>query len=688
MKNLSVLTKLTMAMLACAVVAVLFLAYSSFSTNLSAWEDRTSREQLEIANNLMKQIDIKLHERQADIQLMSEEELIEEYLAGRRVDEGQLEDRMREITDDTGMWLEADVVDIDGVIVYSNIDKVVGQKIEQYPERARAYDHVMTGDQYNSDVYICEEMEAPTMLFAYPVYDEEKPDEPIIGVVMTHLVWSEIRDVILEGKSPEVVDLYNKEGFEIYAKGKEGQEDVLVVNEADEPSVKIALEKGAGSTIMKSSHLDEDAIVSWASEPGYKDYKGSGWIVVLETPVSEFRQEALGTAFNALLVRIPIVLIAVGIMFLLLKKYFVKPLISIAESTRKFAEGDLSTRIQIESNDEVGKLSSSFNQMAENLDDMYKNMEMKVKERTKSLDESLKQSEKQRIELEDTKSAMLNIMEDLGIANKEIELEKTELEDQKEELKKVNLELDSFVYTASHDLRAPLRAISSFATFLEEDYADRLDEEGRDYLREVKNGADRLNRLINDLLALSRVSRLKNPYEDTDMNELIGSVLERIEFDIKEQNVDLRVEKDLPTVRCDRIKLGEVFVNLINNAIKFSSRLKRNPKIEIGYIDGGKDYKFFVEDNGIGIDPKYHEKIFGIFRRLHTQEEYSGTGAGLSIVKRIIDEHGGSVWVESELGKGSTFWFSIPKNLDKNSGKGGKNSDTKPQDYKEDLSAA
>jgi light-regulated signal transduction histidine kinase (bacteriophytochrome) len=128
--------------------------------------------------------------------------------------------------------------------------------------------------------------------------------------------------------------------------------------------------------------------------------------------------------------------------------------------------------------------------------------------------------------------------------------------------------------------------------------------------------------------------------------------------------VDLIIQPDMPVIKCDRIKMSEVFLNLVNIAIKFSSKNKKeNPKVEIGYVDEGEFHKFYVKDNGIGIDPQYHQQIFGIFKRLHTAKEYEGTGAGLSIVKRVIDDHGGKIWIESELGKGATFYFTIPKAL-------------------------
>ncbi len=233
------------------------------------------------------------------------------------------------------------------------------------------------------------------------------------------------------------------------------------------------------------------------------------------------------------------------------------------------------------------------------------------------------------------------------------------LEQERIALKKSNLELDSFVYTASHDLKAPLRGIHSFSKFLEEDYAHVLDEEGKNYLSRIRNGADRMTKLIDDLLSLSRISRQKNPFNNTPVEEMLQSVMERIEYDLEASEAELVIQKPMPVIFCDKIKMVEVFLNLMNNAIKFSKKNEK-PRVEVGCLERGGCYQFYVKDNGIGIDPQYHKKIFGIFQRLHTREEYEGTGAGLNIVQRVIEDHKGHIWIDSRLGDGATFYFSIP----------------------------
>lgn len=301
------------------------------------------------------------------------------------------------------------------------------------------------------------------------------------------------------------------------------------------------------------------------------------------------------------------------------------PLKRLVKATHQIGVGDFVVCLDESSKDEIGEVSAAFNAMAGEL------LEFKKK-------------------LED-KNQML--AKNLEITNA-----------QRKDLEKINQELDSFVHTVSHDIKTPLTGIAGYGAFLEKHHSDKLDKKGKECLSGIRKAADHLNFLIQDLLALTRISRIRNPYGDIDPNTLITVVKERLEFDIKKFNVDFNIPQKMPIIRCDGIKLGEVFLNLINNAIKFFSKNnKEHPKIEIGYKDKGDFHEIYVRDNGIGIDPKYHKEVFGIFKRLHDEDEYKGTGAGLSIVKSIIDEHGGKIWIDSQLGAGATFYFTIPKKL-------------------------
>jgi len=229
-------------------------------------------------------------------------------------------------------------------------------------------------------------------------------------------------------------------------------------------------------------------------------------------------------------------------------------------------------------------------------------------------------------------------------------------------LERSNQELEDFVYIVSHDLKAPLRAIIGFAEFLKEDYAEKLDAQGQDYVRRMVESAERMQQLINDLLELSRIGRYKNPYVEINAGELAQRA---VEFINPPDDVKVVIAEGMPGIFCDEVRIQQVLANLITNAMKYND--KKEKKIEIGWNphdDEGLD-EFTVRDNGIGIEEKYLEKIFKIFQRLHSKDEFGGgTGVGLNIVKKIVEQHGGTIWVESKVGEGTCFHFTIRRNED------------------------
>ncbi len=232
------------------------------------------------------------------------------------------------------------------------------------------------------------------------------------------------------------------------------------------------------------------------------------------------------------------------------------------------------------------------------------------------------------------------------------------LEKTLDELKQSNRELEQFAYVASHDLQEPLRMVSSFTQLLEMKYKDVLDAEALEYIHFSVDGAKRMQLLINDLLAYSRVNTKGGKFEDVDLEKVLDEVLFNLEIVIEQNQANITNES-LPHICADHSQMVQLFQNLIGNALKYRS--KENPQIVISSRKEDDHWLFSVEDNGIGIDQKYNDQIFRIFRRLHTHDEYDGTGIGLAIVDRILGRHGGRIWVESELGVGSTFYFTIPK---------------------------
>jgi signal transduction histidine kinase/ABC-type uncharacterized transport system substrate-binding protein len=234
------------------------------------------------------------------------------------------------------------------------------------------------------------------------------------------------------------------------------------------------------------------------------------------------------------------------------------------------------------------------------------------------------------------------------------------VDERTKQLQEVNTELESFAYSVSHDLRAPLRAIQGFSQALLEDYTSNLDARGKDYARRMDDSAQRMETLIQDLLEYSRLSRSEIKLTPVDLTSLIEKVLLELEAEIKDKDAHIRVDKPLPAILGHSTTLEQVVENLIMNAIKFVSPGVQ-PHIHLWAEEGDTVVRLCVEDNGIGIAPEHHERIFRIFERLHGIERYPGTGIGLATVKKGIEKMGGKVGVESAPGRGSRFWIELPK---------------------------
>jgi signal transduction histidine kinase len=249
-----------------------------------------------------------------------------------------------------------------------------------------------------------------------------------------------------------------------------------------------------------------------------------------------------------------------------------------------------------------------------------------------------------------------------ALAVRQLRIEKKRLEDsvreRTEELKIANRELEAFSYSVSHDLRAPLRAVSTFTQALLVEHTANLTEEGKRLLQNVNAGAAHMDRLITDLLRLSQLNRQPLHKQPVRFGELVQRVIDGMTHERAGRDIEF-VIGDFPTWQVDPGLIQQVFVNLISNAIKFT-RERPKARIEIGCRMDGSTLVVFVKDNGVGFNMKYMNKLFGVFQRLHSADQFEGTGVGLSIVRRIIERHGGKVWVDGEQDQGATFYFSLP----------------------------
>lgn len=307
-----------------------------------------------------------------------------------------------------------------------------------------------------------------------------------------------------------------------------------------------------------------------------------------------------------------------------ISKSIISPLNKAVKVANKISSGEKNIQFPKESRDEVGQLMQAINSMLTALNQAHSKLEKinfeleeKVKERTKEL------------------------------------AEKNQL------LEQSNKELDDFAYIASHDLKEPLRGINNYASFLLEDYSDKLDDDGKTKLETLKRLTKRLESFIDALLYYSRVGRTNINWEECDLNTMVDEIKDSLHVTLEEKGIEIRIPQTLPHINCDKIHTTELFRNLITNAMKYND--KEEKWIEVGYSINDKNIPVFhVRDNGIGIKEKHLDSVFRIFKRLHGRDKFGGgTGVGLTIVKKVVEKHGGKIWLESEFGQGTTFYFTL-----------------------------
>jgi len=226
-----------------------------------------------------------------------------------------------------------------------------------------------------------------------------------------------------------------------------------------------------------------------------------------------------------------------------------------------------------------------------------------------------------------------------------------------ERLRNTYKELDDFTYVVAHDIKEPLRGIETLTNMLIAEKGDTLDAAAREYLHLIKSSGARLRRLVGDLLRVSRISRRRYPFEQVDLNDIVAETAESLRVAIEQTGAEIRLDSPLPTLRCDRVRVAELFGNLLSNALKFTNG--RPPVIRIGHVRAGRRHRFWVADNGMGVTPEDRERIFQVFQRSRSADGIEGTGVGLTICKRIVELHNGRIWVESAAGGGAAFHFTL-----------------------------
>lgn len=343
--------------------------------------------------------------------------------------------------------------------------------------------------------------------------------------------------------------------------------------------------------------------------------EGSPWAAWVEFPLAAVLAPSRAVMVRLLLLAAGLVVVAAGVVMFLSSK-LTRPLIELTEASEAIAAGEYSKRVAVRGQGEIGRLAHSFNVMADRVQASKDDLEARVAERTRELQ--------------------------VRIA----------------EVAHANEELESFSYSVSHDLRSPLRHVSGFATLLDQSASTTLTDEERRYVNTIRDAASRMEQLIDDLLTFSRMARTTMSRRVVDLTNLAESARREVMNEAPGRSIDWIMEP-LPQADVDPSMLHLVFVNLFSNAVKYTGP-RADAKVEVGATREAREAIVFVRDNGVGFDPRYADRLFGVFQRLHRHEEFEGTGIGLANVRRIVHRHGGRVWAEGEPDKGATFFFSLP----------------------------
>ncbi|MER6586595.1 sensor histidine kinase [Micromonospora chalcea] len=378
------------------------------------------------------------------------------------------------------------------------------------------------------------------------------------------------------------------------------------------------------STVERDGAAAGQALITDATRQQFDGIRSS--VNTLQDEILTVRQEtadrvnATSNTLVVLLIIAALVVTTAGVVMLLsLDRILIRPLAALVGQVREVADGDYRHRIE-------GSGPPEFRRLAEDIDQMR----MKI---ARELDE-------------------------VREARERIEWVNSQLQKQAEELTRSNRDLEQFAYVASHDLQEPLRKVASFCQLLQRRYAGQLDERADQYIAFAVDGAQRMQRLINDLLAFSRIGRLTTGFTEVDLNKVMGDVAGQTEAAAQYADAEL-TWGEMPTIRGEEPLLTNLLVNLVSNSVKFR-RPDVPPKVHVSarLVDG--EWEISCRDNGIGIEPEFADKIFVIFQRLHSKDAYPGTGIGLAIVKKIVEYHGGRVWVDTDADEGTTIRFTLP----------------------------
>jgi signal transduction histidine kinase len=532
------------------------------------------------------------------------------------------------------------LLDENGVVIASTADEFVGYDTSADPLFLEGREGI-----YIADAHASELNEKPVISISMPIVEGNES----VGVMIADISMTQLNEITTDrtglGETGEIY-LMNRDSYMITP--SRFLDDTFLKQKVDGgPNFEPSVEQGYNKAFLSKNYLGLDVLRVYTRIPGME------WSLLAE--MGEKEAFAPVDRLINLMISLLAGLSAAGVITsILISGAVTKPIVNLHQGTEEIMKGNLGYKVGTEARDEIGQLSRAFDTMTANLkksrEELEKystGLEEMVEERTKALNEKVKEIEDMLKEVNETK--------------KELEKAKAELEKTNRRLTASNKELQDFVYIASHDLREPMRKISAFGRLLQDSLDGRLDADERENFGFMIDGASRMHQMIDDLLTYSRVTTKAKPAERVDLNEIIED-LKNVELAVQfeETGGTIRVPEPLLAVQADPSQVHQLLQNLIGNGLKYHRKGIAPEIIVRSRQESDSMVRGEVEDNGIGISEEHYEKIFKMFTRLYSQEDYTGTGIGLAVCKKIVERHGGSIGVNSTPGKGSTFWFTLP----------------------------
>lgn len=700
----------------------------SFNTYKNTLQNSISERQLELTHQTMDQIDRAMYKAQSEIQSLSGDYIIESYLRTKVSNEKksnniQRSDVERRITDLgllTGPWDRLDLVTIEGTVVAS--DDMLGEERPINSDELDLYRAALSGKPAYSDVYRDAELNRLTLNFVSPVYDSQKNDRPIIGVVYGHFAWPAILEM-LELSKEDTITLFNNNGNIIGSSNPGFLNDYTVEDKETVVPTVVRLQGDSGAKVYKKNN-NTDVLTTHFRESGYQSFKGNNWLLVIETPTNVVFAPAVKNAWQQVYVSTPIAVILVIILYLVLTHIVISPITKLTKATQNFSTGGIVENVIVNANDEIGLLARAFNEMTERLQKTYRTLweeQAKLKASIQGLPNGFLLVSPQGeilftsdaalsiFEITETPATVSKLQEMIGedfdllsnydemirakqpqfldevlFKEKYLKVYFTPVYARDTDTEKVSVvggivlidditnarilekSRDDFFSIASHELRTPLTVIKGNTAMIKE-YYDKLDDsEKKSMMDDIYASSVRLIAIVNDFLMTSRLEqkRLTFQISKVDSVKLILSSMKEVQHLANEKGLYLHLDSNASQqvfVNTDEVRLKEVLINLIADAIKFTSK----GGVTVSIIPEDKYLKIRVSDTGLGIPEENRKFLFKKFQQATnntlTRDPSRSTGLGLYISKLIIEGVGGYIYLESsEVGKGSVFAVKLP----------------------------